>query len=89
MRVCVSASAAGQRGGGAGALWVRGRSASDTHQGFRRMLDDRESRTAFAAAVCMSAMPQVKWRLPTTPQLNATTAACLPTGDLVTSMIRW
>lgn len=49
----------GQRGGGAGAVWVHRRPASGSGPSRSGAMEDRESRAAPAAALCLPALPQV------------------------------
>lgn len=64
-KVLSSVMAGGQPGGGAGAVWFRRRSHSGSHPGLRGALEDGESQAAPAAALCLSALPQLKRRLST------------------------
>lgn len=65
----------GQRGGGAGAVWIRRRPVSEPRPGPEGTLEDGESRPASPPAVCLPALPGVKRRLPPSAQRAATAAA--------------
>lgn len=73
--VLSSVMAGGQPGGGAGAVWFRRRCHSGSHPGLRGALEDGERQAAPAAALCLSALPQLKRRLSTSSQLNAAAPA--------------
>lgn len=58
-------------------MWICGRSASGSYGRPWRALGNGESQTAGAAAVCMSPMLEVKWRLQTASQPNTATPLCM------------
>lgn len=79
--------AGGQHGGGVGAVWICGCSASDS-SGLGGALEEGESRAAVAAAVCLPSLPGHKWRLSTSPRLNAAAPASLPPCEMLHTLHR-